>query len=76
MRSLALLLTLLLESEEPSESSLMSRAAKLPPKELLMLPIMEEMALTEPVVPLTKLVKNPMEKKPLTDAFNTELQYP
>ena len=54
----------------------MSRVAKLPPKELLMLPIMEEMALTEPVVPLTKLAKNPMEKKPLTDAFNTELQYP
>ena len=76
MRSLALLLTLLLESEEPSESSLMSRVAKLPLKELLMLLTMEEMALTEPVVPLTKLVKTLMEKKHSMDALNTELQYP
>ena len=76
MRSLALLLTLLLESEEPSESSLTSRVAKLPLKELRMLLIMEELVSTGPVVPMTKLVKTLMVKKDSMDALNTALLYP
>ena len=76
MRSLALLLTLLLESEEPSESSLTSRVAKLPLKELRMLLIMEELVSKGPVVPMTKLVKTLMVKKDSMDAWNTALPYP
>ena len=76
MRPLALLLTLLLESEEPSESSPTSRVAKLPLKELRMLLIMEELVSTGPVVPMTKLVKTLMVKKDSMDALNTALLYP
>ena len=70
-------LALVLESEEPSESFLTSRVAKLPLKELRTLLTMEELVLTVPVqVPMTKLVKILMEKTSSTDVLNTVLLYP
>ena len=80
LRSLALLLTLLLESEEPSESSLMSRVAKLSEMELRTLLAMEEQKLTAvvmvPVTTNTLKLNNQTEKKHSMDDLNTVKKYP
>ena len=70
-------LALVLESEEPSESSLTSRVAKLPLKEFHMLQIMEEPELTTPEEELvTRTMKTLMKILHSMDGLNTVKLYP